>query len=725
MFQLLKRSWLVWLFAGGLQSASAFSLFGPFNEAYQQGGNPNQLSYGFLGDNGAPKNLGEEYRWNLPTIYYAFDQNFLDYFGSNGVVAIEQAIAILNGLSNFSSYSSDLSEFPLEAQRLNHRAAALSLFDLKSAALHLMVEQLGLAEPDRYTWTLRARIPRTACPFYEYHVIKRNFDPATFEPSSYVNGTLFSYRVLELCPTPDRADAVEFLVDPLATAFSAVASIGSLLRFADFIETDYGPARFGTFYTGLTRDDVGGLRYLMRTNNMNVEGVTPSSVLFATNTAAPQLLVTSNLATLLFQSLTNGPAALQALYPALCILNSTTTFSNVISTNFFAYFTNFPYSPAGTFSLVLATNLSTNVEPRFHYTFCNVVTNQSYTNGFLTLRDTTVSLDPFAPAGSGLLTTNVQSTTGISQFVNGDFYLIPTNLCGLQIVSTQLVQVMAVTNTIVATNAAGVANTNGQGFTRESITYSTNSTFVVYPIECQNNSVALRQGIDKVTFVRASFDSLLGQFFAPITNQYRLIAVTNNAPVVQTLQRVVIQPDWLFSASDLDTIVIARSINFDTINVLSGLAGPGRIEPPVLYSFNKVGPLLVNFNPDFIDEATAFTNFIWGSFDGSTNAVILYPNGTSIMDLENQVLIRVITTALPDGSRNAAYYTQLQASGGQPPYSWSLAPGSASLPPGLGLSPGGVISGTPTVAGTFNFTVHLTESAARSVDQDLSITISP
>src|SRR4051812_27721716 len=70
----------------GFQKSYGFSLLGPVNEAYQQGASPNQLDYNFPGsDIGAPKNLGEEYRWNIPFVYYAFDQNFFDYFGSNGV----------------------------------------------------------------------------------------------------------------------------------------------------------------------------------------------------------------------------------------------------------------------------------------------------------------------------------------------------------------------------------------------------------------------------------------------------------------------------------------------------------------------------------------------------------------------------------------------------------------------------------------------------------------
>ena len=79
-------------------------------------------------DIGAPKNIGEDYRRNTPVLYYAFDENFLDYFGSNGVWAVDQAFAILNNsLTNVSSYSADLSEIPLEAKRFNQTAGALNL----------------------------------------------------------------------------------------------------------------------------------------------------------------------------------------------------------------------------------------------------------------------------------------------------------------------------------------------------------------------------------------------------------------------------------------------------------------------------------------------------------------------------------------------------------------------------------------------------------------------
>jgi hypothetical protein len=83
----------------------------------------------------------------------------------------------------------------------------------------------------------------------------------------------------------------------------------------------------------------------------------------------------------------------------------------------------------------------------------------------------------------------------------------------------------------------------------------------------------------------------------------------------------------------------------------------------------------------------------------------------------------VATTSLPNAT-NAAFYSQsLVATGGQPPYHWSLSPFSISLPLNLVLGTNGVISGTPATNGTFFFSVRVTDSASATADQALSITI--
>jgi hypothetical protein len=87
--------------------------------------------------------------------------------------------------------------------------------------------------------------------------------------------------------------------------------------------------------------------------------------------------------------------------------------------------------------------------------------------------------------------------------------------------------------------------------------------------------------------------------------------------------------------------------------------------------------------------------------------------------------LKVTTTSLPNGALNVAYpATTLQATGGVPPFTWALS--SGALPTGLSLNPNGTITGTPTVTGTFNFSVKVTDSetpAMTSLPANLSITV--
>ncbi len=62
--------------------------------------------------------------------------------------------------------------------------------------------------------------------------------------------------------------------------------------------------------------------------------------------------------------------------------------------------------------------------------------------------------------------------------------------------------------------------------------------------------------------------------------------------------------------------------------------------------------------------------------------------------------------ALPQGSVGSTYLFTFTASGGNVPYTWS----AQSTPPGLTLSGSGVLSGTPTTAGTYTFTVQVVDT---------------
>ncbi len=57
--------------------------------------------------------------------------------------------------------------------------------------------------------------------------------------------------------------------------------------------------------------------------------------------------------------------------------------------------------------------------------------------------------------------------------------------------------------------------------------------------------------------------------------------------------------------------------------------------------------------------------------------------------------------APPAGLVSTAYTDTLTATGGTTPYTWSVNAGS--LPPGITLTSAGVLTGTPTAAGSYTF----------------------
>jgi hypothetical protein len=86
--------------------------------------------------------------------------------------------------------------------------------------------------------------------------------------------------------------------------------------------------------------------------------------------------------------------------------------------------------------------------------------------------------------------------------------------------------------------------------------------------------------------------------------------------------------------------------------------------------------------------------------------------------------LAVTTTSLPNGTNGTFYSQTIQASGGQTPYSWSIANYSMDPPPNLTLATNGVLSGTlATSGGPFYFTVEVTDGAASTAYQDLSVYI--
>lgn len=464
------------LMMAATMAAQGFALLGPFY-AWQV----ERIGYDRAGDIGGPKTITEGYRWTVPVIHYAFDQSFVNYFGPRGIIAVEDAIKVFNDLPPMNSIRDDGVDIlvhgrpvPTDTTRQNGEAEVLGLLDVKSIIMHLVLEELGLAQAERFVWTLRARATRTNPDDTNYTVIQLNYDPITRQPTRFVNDVMYGYTISE-SQNPDVADAFE-TTDILDFGFTSV-SLGLPAR-----------GRPGFLFTGLTRDDLGGLRWLYNTNNLAVEDLLTNNITLGT--------------------------------------------------------------------------------PR---------NNQS----------------PWTP-----------------------FF--------------------------------GITNTFAQG---------TNFLFSTNALRVQG----IRPGVNKITFKRVNFDSIIGQGFVPITNLYTDTLISNSVTVIQPLQRRVTVPDLIFVAEDLGLFngyqpeIASRSgaditptlgdeqwINNDAINGrdtnLDG--GPGVIPPPVTISLTDQLPFLLNTTGgNFITTGGnvfvpgtgltlegAIGNLLWGSFDGTTSEPVIYPH---------------------------------------------------------------------------------------------------
>src|SRR6266478_55948 len=110
----------------------------------------------------------------------------------------------------------------------------------------------------------------------------------------------------------------------------------------------------------------------------------------------------------------------------------------------------------------------------------------------------------------------------------------------------------------------------------------------------------------------------------------------------------------------------------------------------------------------------------------SNNAVV--PNSEIFYPLVAPSSITITTSVLPNALQNRPYTQLLLEHGGVGNLTWTVANGS--LPPGISLSANGILFGSPTTAGSFPFTVQVTDSSspaktATSASLTINVTLGP
>jgi len=142
--------------------------------------------------------------------------------------------------------------------------------------------------------------------------------------------------------------------------------------------------------------------------------------------------------------------------------------------------------------------------------------------------------------------------------------------------------------------------------------------------------------------------------------------------------------------------------------------------PPVHGTLSTAGSGLLRYTPN--------VGFV-GTDTFQYQAVGINTDGTFALNSGNVTVTATVTAALTittaspltAGTPGTAYSQTFAATGGAGgPYAFSLS--SGALPPGLTLA-AGVLSGTPTTAGTYNFTIQVTDSGSNTAAKAFQLNI--
>ena len=168
------------------------------------------------------------------------------------------------------------------------------------------------------------------------------------------------------------------------------------------------------------------------------------------------------------------------------------------------------------------------------------------------------------------------------------------------------------------------------------------------------------------------------------------------------------------------TIGLAASVNQPFIYKLDDFApaSPNKLgggQPPFTWTVTAGSslPSWLNLKPG--NPANGLSAYLYGTPPGKTSpafTLTVTDNAGQTVDVPFTMFIGNLATfpdPLPAGMVGTPYQSVLSTIGGKAPYIYYLASGS-SLPPGLALGPGGVVSGTPLVAGQWFVMIAVTDS---------------
>jgi hypothetical protein len=264
----------------------------------------------------------------------------------------------------------------------------------------------------------------------------------------------------------------------------------------------------------------------------------------------------------------------------------------------------------------------------------------------------------------------------------------------------------------------------GQGFVVSNFTPSTvvwKQGSIQTTLSSQVLSATEIQAIIPGAFLNAPGSALI-QVVQPTGAPSAAVPFAINAPVISQ-----VNPTSVPAGSGAFTMVVSGAYFVNSLgpgSLRSRVIVPGmpRTNPgsQIVFGSTALATTFVNSNTL---TATVPSSLIAAA--GNISVRVVNPGGASSNAYSFLVTVPVppleISGSLPPGVVGTAYTASFAASGGTPDYQFSLAGGS--LPAGLTLAANGLLTGTPTQAGQFRFTVQVTDAAGLKVSKEFFLTI--
>jgi uncharacterized repeat protein (TIGR01451 family) len=215
--------------------------------------------------------------------------------------------------------------------------------------------------------------------------------------------------------------------------------------------------------------------------------------------------------------------------------------------------------------------------------------------------------------------------------------------------------------------------------------------------------------------------------FDPIADD----AVTFSAAAAVTpaaVQQAVNSEDVANGVTEPPVVIAVTVTTASLPDALNGDEYPGQLAANVAGTWSQAGGTVPPGLVLLLDGSFGGATTTAGSY---TFTVLFTPDATPTETVTREFTIRVVdalnitSTGFGSHAEGVPFNSTIAAAGGIPPYSFSVTGGT--LPPGLLLSIGGVLDGTPSATGVYSVTVRVEDSSvpARTDTQEFGFTIVP